>query len=84
MSTMFVLWVAIGVAVGVSHARALWRSAHRTHDVGWWGVAWRLPLVGITLVIAAFAGRLIPAVVGWAGGLAITSAVLLLGQRRWM
>ena len=83
MTAMFVVWLVIGVAVGVSHARALWRSAHRVNGTAWWGFAWRLPLVGITLVVAALVGRLLPTTIGWAGGLAVTGVVLLLVQRRW-
>ena len=82
MSAIVLLWVVIGTAVGVSHATALWRGAHRLNGTGWWGFAWRLPLVGITLVVAALVGQLVPATVGWAAGLAVTG-VILLGSQRW-
>lgn len=81
MSAMFLLWLVIGVAVGVAHATALWRSAHRWNDTGWWGLTWRLPLVGVTLVVAALIGRIVPAAVGWAGGLAVTGGIFLVSHR---
>lgn len=81
MSAMVVLWVAVGTAVGVSHATALWHSAHRRNGTGWWGFAWRLPLVGITLVVAALVGRLVPATAGWAAGLAVTGVIFMVSQR---
>ena len=83
MNLMVLLWVAIGAATGVSHATALWHTARRLEGPGW-GFAWRLPLVGITLIVAALVGRLLPAAVGWVAGLALTSLVFLIGQRRWM
>ena len=83
MNLMFFLWMTIGAATGVSHATALWKSARRWDQAGW-GFAWRLPLVVVTLVVAALVGRLLPAALGWVAGLALTSIVLLIGQRRWM
>ena len=84
MSAMFLLWMAIGVAVGVAHARALWRTAHCRNGAAWYGVAWRLPLVGIVLVVSALVGRLLPATVGWAAGLVFAGVIFLVSQRRWM
>lgn len=81
MSAIVLVWVVIGTAVGVSHAIALWRSAHRSNGTGWWGFAWRLPLVGITLVVTALVGRLVPAAVGWVSGLAVTGVIFLVSQR---
>ena len=83
MTVTFFVWLVVGVAVGVSHARALWHSAHRVNGTAWWGIAWRLPLVGVTLLVAALVGRLLPTAAGWAGGLAVTSVIFLAGQRRW-
>ena len=82
MSIVFVLWVAIGVATGASHAMALWRTAHRPTRADW-GFPWRLPLVAVTLVVAALVGRLIPAAIGWAAGLVMTGAILVGGLARW-
>ena len=79
MNAGTLVWAVVGTAVGVSHATALWRTAHRWN--GWWGFAWRLPLVGITLVVAALVGRLVPAAVGWAAGLAVTGVIFLVSQR---
>jgi hypothetical protein len=81
MNAGTLVWVVVGTAVGVSHATALWRTAHRWNGTGWWGFAWRLPLVGITLVVAALVGRLVPAAVGWAAGLAVTGVIFLVSQR---
>lgn len=83
MSVMFVVWMGVGAATGVGHAVAVWRTTRRGAHAGW-GLPWRLPLVGVTLVIAALVGRLVPAAIGWAGGLAITGVVLLASQRRWI
>ena len=83
MNLVFLLWMAIGAATGVSHATALWHTARRWDRAGW-GFAWRLPLVVVTLVVAALVGRLLPAALGWAAGLALTSIVFLIGERRWM
>ena len=77
MTVIFLLWMAIGAVVGVSHATALWRTAHRPDGAVWYGVAWRLPLVGITLVVAALVGRLLPAAFGWAAGLVVTAVIFL-------
>ena len=84
MTAMFLLWMAVGVVVGVAHARALWRTAHRRNGAAWYGVAWRLPLVGIVLVVSALVGRLLPAAAGWAAGLAIAGVIFLVSQRQWM
>ena len=81
MSPMFFLWMGLGAATGVSHATALWRTARRA-DRGLWGI-WRVPLVAVTLVVAALAGRLPPAAIGWAAGLLVTGAILLVSQRQW-
>ena len=83
MTLMFLLWMAIGVATGAAHATAL-RHAARRYDQAGWGFVWRLPLVMVTLVVAALVGRLFPAALGWMAGLALTSLVFLMGQRRWM
>ena len=82
MSITFVVWLAIGSATGASHAVALWRTARRPTR-GDWGFLWRLPLVAATLVVAALVGGLVPAVIGWAAGLVMTSAIFLVSQRRW-
>lgn len=81
MSPIFFLWVGIGAATGVSHATALWRTARRV-DRGLWGI-WRLPLVAVTLVSAALAGRLLPAAIGWVAGLLIGGVIFLVSQRQW-
>ena len=81
MSVFVVVWTAAGIAIGVTHAAALWRHAHRGGRADWSAV-WRLPAVAAVLVGAAFAGALLPAAGGWAGGLASTSGVLYLGNRR--
>jgi hypothetical protein len=82
MTGTVVAWIAIGAVAGVMHAAALWRTAH-----DWTGpplaTAWRLPAVAAVLVGAAFAGTLLPAVSGWAGGLAGTGAFLCLRSHRW-
>ena len=83
MNLMFLLWMAIGAATGVAHATALRHTARRWDRAGW-EFAWRLPLVVVTLIVAALVGRLLPAALGWAAGLALTSLVFLMGQRRWM
>ena len=83
MTGPFILWAAVGAGVGVAHAKALRRAARHERGPAWYGVAWRLPLVGITLVVAAVVGRLLPAVTGWVTGLAIAS-VIFVSQRRWM
>ena len=83
MNLMFLLWMAIGAATGAVHATALRHAARRWDRTGW-GFLWRVPLVVVTLVVAALAGRLFPAALGWMAGLALTSLVFLMGQRRWM
>ena len=82
MSITFFLWLAIGSATGASHAAALWRTVGRPTR-GDWGFLWRLPLVAVTLVVAALVGRLVPAAVGWAAGLVVTGAILLMSKGRW-
>ena len=81
MSVLLVVWTATGIAVGATHAAALWGRAHRGGRADWSAV-WRLPAVAAVLVGAAFAGALLPAAGGWAGGLAATSGVLYLGSQR--
>jgi len=83
MSTRMILWMVLGIAVGVTHAVALWRSAHayRTQE---WSAVWRLPVVAAVLVSAALGHTLIPAVIGWAVGLIVTSVGHLARDRRWM
>ena len=83
MSVRVILWIAIGIATGVTHAVSLWRSAH-AHGMPEFGVVWRLPLVAAVLVFAALTQGLIPAVLGWAAGLAAASVVYLVRTRRWM
>jgi hypothetical protein len=51
-------------------------------DRGLWGI-WRLPLVAVTLVSAALAGRLLPASIGWVAGLLIGGVIFLVSQRQW-
>lgn len=82
MSVMFVVWMGVGAAAGGGHALALWRTTRRTGHADW-GLPWHLPLVAITLVIAAFIGRLTPSAIGWAAGLLVTGFVLLVSQRQW-
>ncbi len=81
MSVMFAVWMGVGSATGAGHAMALWRTTRRG-DADW-GLPWRLPLVAITLVTAAFAGRLAPAALGWAAGLVVTGVILLVSQQPW-
>ena len=83
MSTRMILWMVIGIAAGVTHAVALWRSAHAYKTQGWSAV-WRLPVVVAVLVSAALAHALIPAVIGWAAGLIVASVGHLARERRWM
>ena len=82
MSIIFLLWLAIGAATGASHAAALWRTARRPTRADW-GFPWRLPLVAVTLVVAALVGRLVPAATGWAAGLVVTGVIFLVSQGRW-
>ena len=81
MTLMSSVWMVIGAATGAGHATALWRTAHRTGRADW-GFPWRVPVVLVTLVVAALVGRLLPAAIGWAVGLVITG-VILLASRRW-
>jgi len=83
MTVMFLLWFAIGAATGALHTAGLWRRAHRVARPEW-SFPSRMPLVAITLVIAALVGRILPAAIGWAIGLAMTSVVFVSRQRRWM
>ncbi len=76
-----VAWTAAGIVIGVTHAAALWRHSHRSGRADWSAV-WRLPAVAAVLVGSAFAGALLPAAGGWAGGLAATSGVLYMGKQR--
>lgn len=82
-SGRIILWAAIGIVTGVAHAVALWRSTHAYKAPGW-SAAWRLPIVAATLVFAALAHGLLPAVVGWLVGLSVASIFRLGGTRRWM
>jgi hypothetical protein len=77
-----ILWMAIGIAAGVTHAASLWRSSH-TRTQGWSAV-WRLPVVAAVLVSAALVHTLLPAAIGWVAGLTVASVVYLLRERRWM
>lgn len=81
MSAWFLLWIGLGVATGAVHGTALWQAAHDTTVR--LRFPWRLPMVAITLVVAALVGRILPAAAGWAGGLAATSILFLARQRRW-
>ena len=81
MSVFVVSWTAAGLGIGAAHAAALWRHANRL-GLADWGAIWRLPAVAAVLVGSAFAGALLPAVGGWACGLAATSGVLYLGRER--
>lgn len=80
MNGRFLVSLGIGAVVGMAHASALWRSTQRPSE-SVWGVAGRLPLVAVTLVIAALIGRFLPVTVGWAVGLSVTGVVL--GSHRW-
>lgn len=82
MSITFLVWLAIGAAVGASHARALWRTAHCPSDAIW-DFLRRLPLVAVTLIVATRAGRLTPAASGWAAGLLLTAVTLAVERKRW-
>ena len=82
MSIVSVLWLAVGATTGASHAAALWRTARRPTRADW-GFPWRLPLVAVTLVVAALVGRLVPAAIGWAAALLVTAVILLVSQGRW-
>lgn len=83
MSVRLIVWTAIAIAAGVTHAAGLWRSAHASKNPGW-SAAWRLPVVAAVLVSAALAHTLLPAVVGWAAGLTVASVVYLARERQWM
>ena len=83
MSVRAMLWIAMGIAAGATHAVALWRSTHASKIQGW-GVVWRLPAVAVVLVFAAFAHALLPAVIGWLVGLTTASVLSLVRTRRWM
>ena len=82
MSAHVVLWTAIGVATGVTHAAALWRSTHACKTQGW-SAAWRLPIVAAVLAFAALAHALPPTMAGWLAGLSAASVLYLTRTRRW-
>jgi hypothetical protein len=75
------LWLFLGATAGIGHAWALWRTAQQWRHSPLRGV-WRLPAVVMLLVGAAVAGRLFPAIGGWAGGLTGTSTWFLLRRGR--
>lgn len=82
MSTRMIIWIAIGIAAGVTHSVSLWRSSHGR--IQGWSAVWRLPVVAAVLLSAALVHTLLPAVIGWIAGLTVASTVYLLRERRWM
>ena len=82
MKAAALAWVVVGLAAGGAHAMALWRVAHRM-AAGEYGVA-GLGMVAVVTVLggAAYAGWLLPTVVGWLVGL-LGTAVLYVGAKRW-
>jgi hypothetical protein len=71
----FWLWPLAGLTAGLGHAAALWRTAHRPRADS--VAAARMPLIFALLAGATMSGRLLPALGGWAGGLAATAAWLV-------
>ena len=81
MSIHMIVWMATGIAVGLTHAASLWRSSHA--GTQGWSAAWRLPVVAAVLVFAALAHMLLPVIVGWFAGFSVACTVYLLRGRRW-
>lgn len=81
MTFRVALWIALGAVAGAAQAAALWQTAHAWSRASL-ATAWRLPAVVAVLVAAAFAGTLLPAVSGWACGLASTGGLLCLRSER--
>jgi hypothetical protein len=81
MMTGRLIWLVLGLAVGIAHGWGLWRTSRlRRHAAT--AAVWRIPAVVVLLVGAAVAGRLFPAVGGWAGGLTGAGTWLLLRSGR--
>ena len=68
------LFAACALAVGIAHARLLARSKPGMHGVlGWFA---RYFAVGLTLFVAARAGHLVAATLGWLFGFALSSLLV--------
>jgi hypothetical protein len=74
---MFAVWIALGVAIGAVHSASLWWSAHHWAPSSI-AVVCRLPIVAVVLIACMTGGAALPAIGGWASGLAAMSAFLCL------
>jgi len=72
-------WAAVGALAGIMHVRSLWRATRSLLAPP--SAILRLPLMGATLLAAAWMGGLIPAAVGWAVGFSISLAVFAVGRK---
>jgi hypothetical protein len=80
MNLIFVPWIGLGLLAGAAHAAALWQAAR-----GWRrspvATLWRWPLAIAALASAAMAGRILPAAVGWAIGMAGATSLIFVRRR---
>jgi hypothetical protein len=72
-----VAWALGGVALGVAHARGIWRSTRRPS--AWMAVLAivRLAMVGGGLAVAAILGAVLPTAGGWALGFGLATLIAL-------
>lgn len=80
MSMSLWLWVMLGFLVGVGHAGALWQTAHRRASS--YAAAVRMPVLVAIFVAAALAGRVLPVLGGWVGGLTGAGGWLIVRSAR--
>ena len=69
------IWITLGAAIGAAHSVSLWWTAHHwaTSSLA---VVCRLPIVAVVVIACVTGGGALPAIGGWATGLACTSAFL--------
>lgn len=76
--TVTILWCAVGLITGTSHAHFLWHSARDESLAA--GAILRLSAVGAVFFGAALLGGILPMAGGWA--VAFPAAVIRLYQRK--
>ena len=71
------IWITVGAAIGAAHSASLWWTAHHwaTSSLA---VVCRLPIVAVVFIACIAGGGALPAIGGWATGLAGMSAFLCL------